>query len=189
MRKLTGLLLGIVLVVGIAGLASAAESASITLKVTCAPEISITISTDTYNFGSVAPNTATISTQTITVTNTSGSLTEDYTIMSDTYTAVWNLQMSDPGASDDDVFSLMVWFKDTQPGDSDFLVFMDTDTATQQNMDTNFGSAGYNGDDVLPTAGNEVRNIWFRLHTPGITSTQEEQSLSVTITANPGTLF
>jgi len=188
MKRLTGLLLGIVLVVGMAGLASA-QSDSITLKVSCVVGLSVAIDKTEYNFGDVAPRTATISTEAIVVNNDSGGRTEDYTIYSSTYTAAWNLMDSDPGDSDEDLFSLRAMFKSTQPIETDFPAgsFLDTDTGTDQDMtETDFGTAGYSGDDV---PADEARNIWFRLKTPGTTTTEAEQSLSVTITANTSGSF
>ena len=192
MKRLIGLLLGIVLVVGLAGIASADTQGTVTLKVSCVIPLSVSISQTEYNFGQVAPRTSTISTDTIQVTNNSGGRTEDYTINSSTCTAAWNLQESDPSTDDNDLFSLKALLKSSQANESDYTgkAFLDTGTAgatSQQNMtEANFGTAGYDGDDVTDTT---VRNIWFRLHTPWGTSTQDEQSLSVTITANDASLF
>lgn len=192
MKRLIGLLVGIVLVVGMAGLASAETSDSITLKVKCVTTLSVSISTGIYNFGSVAFHTPTISTETITVSNDSGSLIEDYTINCDTHTEVWNLQMIDPVADDEDVFSLKAMFKSGQATEGDFgdKAWLNTNAEDQQNMTLAlFGSeTDYSGDSVTPDA-NGNRKIWFRLYTPGYSSSTEEQSLSVTITANPGTTF
>jgi len=189
MKRLTGLLLGLVLVGVMAGLASAATSDSITLKVSCVISLSVDIDKDEYNFGNVAPRTATISTETIQVTNNSGGRTEDYTINCSTYTAAWNLMASDPADSDENKFSLKALLKSAQASESDFSTkaFLDTDSASQQNMtEADFGTTNYHGDDVIADA---VRNIWFRLHTPGTTTTESEQSFSVTITANISTTF
>ena len=191
MKRLTGVLLGIVLVVGLAGMASAATSASITLKIKCVVTLSVDIDQAEYNFGDVAARTTAISTDTITVSNNSLGRTEDYTINCSTYTADWNLQTSDPANDEEDVFSLKALFKDTQAIDGDYgtKAFLDTGVASQQNMtEADFGTSGYDGDDVpAVTAGD--RKIWFRLRTPGITTTEAEQSLSVTITANDASLF
>jgi hypothetical protein len=188
MKKLTGILLGIVLVVGMAGIASAATSDSITLKISCVVTLSVDIDQDEYNFGDVAARTAEISTDTIAVTNNSGGLTEDYTINCSTATADWNLKTSDPLDTDEDLFSLQALLKSTQALEADYSgkTFFDTNAGTDQNMDIGFGTAAYTGDDVPADA---VRNIWFRLHTPGTTTSQTEQSLSVTITANGSGTF
>jgi len=184
MKRLIGLLLGIVLVVGLAGMASAATSDSITLKVSCVVTLSVDIDQDEYNFGDVAARIATISTNTITVSNDSDGRLEDYTINCSTYTADWNLKTSDPLDADEDVFSLQALFWDGQATDANFSgkAFLDAST-DEQNMDLTFGDTAYTGDDVPATTAGD-RKIWFRLHTPGITSTEAEQSLSVTITAN-----
>jgi len=182
MKKLMGLLLGMVLVVGMAGLASA-QSDSITLKVACVVGLSVAIDKDEYNFGDVAAQIPTISTEAIVVSNDSGGRTEDYQINSATSTAAWNLIMSDPsGPSDENKFSLKAMFKTTQPIGTDFPAgsYLNTDAGNQQNMDINFGTTGYSGDNV----GDGVdRNLWFRLHTPWSTTTESQQSFSVTITA------
>jgi len=183
MKRLIGLLTGIVLVVGLAGLASAATSDSITLKVTCVIGLSVDIPQDEYNFGDVAPRTPTISTEAIVVNNDSGGRTEDYQINSATSTASWNLITTDPAsAADEDVFSLKAMFKSTQPSGADFPAgsYLNTDAVDQQNMNINFGTAGYSGDNVVDGAD---RNLWFRLHTPWSTTDTTEQSFSVTITA------
>jgi len=188
MKKLIGILTGIILVVGMAGIASAATSDSITLKISCVVTLSVDIDQEEYNFGDVAARTAEISTDTIAVTNNSGGLTEDYTINCSTSTADWNLMTSDPADVDEDVFSLQALLMATQAGEGDYTgkTFFDTDAGTDQEMDIGFGTAAYIGDDVPADA---VRNIWFRLHTPGTTTTGDEQSLSVTITANGSGTF
>ena len=187
MKKLIGVLLGIILVVGMAGMASAATSDSITLKISCVVTLSVDIDQDEYNFGDVAARTPEISTDTIAVTNNSGGLTEDYTINCSTYTANWNLKTSDPLDADEDLFSLQALLKSTQAIEGDYSgkTFFDT-AGTDQNMDIGFGTTAYTGDNVPADA---VRNIWFRLHTPGTTTTSDEQSLSVTITANGSGTF
>jgi len=189
MKRLIVVLSGIVLVMGMAGLADAATSDSITLKVSCVVGLSVAIDKAEYNFGNVAPKTATISTETIVVTNDSGGRTEDYTINCSTYTAAWNLKASDPLDTDEDLFSLKALLKTTQASEGDYTgkAFLDTDSASQQNMtEADFGTSGYSGNDV---AADVVRNIWFRLKTPGTTTTEAEQSLSVTITANGSGTF
>jgi len=188
MKKLIGILTGIVLVVGMAGMASAATSDSITLKISCVVTLSVDIDQAEYNFGNVNPRTAAISTDTIAVTNNSLGLTEDYTINCSTSTADWNLKTSDPLDADEDLFSLQALLKSTQAIEGDYSgkTFFDTDAGTDQDMDIGFGTAAYTGDDVPADA---VRNIWFRLHTPGTTTSQDEQSLSVTITANGSGTF
>ena len=188
MKKLIGILTGIVLVVGMAGIASAATSDSITLKISCVVTLSVDIGQDEYNFGDVAARIPEISTDTIAVTNDSGGLTEDYTINCSTSTADWNLMTSDPADVDEDVFSLQALLKSAQAVEGDYgtKAFFDTDAGTDQDMDIDFGTAAYIGDDVPADA---VRNIWFRLHTPGTTTSQSEQSLSVTITANGSGTF
>jgi len=183
MKRLTVLLLGIVLVVVMAGMASAASSDSITLKVACVVGLSVAIDKDEYNFGDVAAQIPTISTEAIVVSNDSGGRTEDYQINSATCTAAWNLITSDPsGPSDENKFSLKAMFKTTQPSGTDFPAgsYLNTDAGDQQNMDINFGTTGYSGDNV----GDGVdRNLWFRLHTPWSTTTENQQQFSVTITA------
>jgi len=187
MKRLIGLLTGIVLVVGLAGMASAATFDSITLKVSCVVTLSVAIDQAEYNFGNVNPRTSVISTNTIAVTNDSLGLTEDYTINCSTYTADWNLMASDPGDLDEDLFSLKALLKLTEADEAAFSgkTFFDT-AGTDQNMDIGFGTTAYTGDNV-PADG--VRNIWFRLRTPGTTTSQDEQSLSVTITANSSGTF
>jgi len=188
MKKLIGILTGIILVVGMAGIASAATSDSITLKISCVVTLSVDIDQEEYNFGDVAARTAEISTDTIAVTNNSGGLTEDYTINCSTSTADWNLMTSDPADVDEDVFSLQALLKSAQAVEGDYSgkTFFDINAGTDQDMDIGFGTAAYIGDNV---PADTVRNIWFRLHTPGTTTSQSEQSLSVTITANGSGTF
>ena len=186
MKKLIGILLGIILVVGMAGMASAATSDSITLKISCVVTLSVDIDQAEYNFGDVAARIAAISTDTIAVTNDSGGLTEDYTINCSTYTADWNLMASDPLDTDEDLFSLQALLKSAQAIEGDYSTKAFFDGTDQDMTEANFGTAGYDGDDVPADA---VRNIWFRLHTPGTTTTPNEQSLSVTITANSSGTF
>jgi hypothetical protein len=80
--------------------------------------------------------------------------------------------------------------KSSQPSDGEFTgkAFLNTNAGDSQNMDIGFGTTDYTGDNVPAVAAGD-RKIWFRLHTPGTTTTETEQSLSVTITANDATLI
>ena len=190
MKRLTGLLLGIVLVVGMAGMASADTQGTVTLKVSCVIPLSILITQNEYNFGQVSARMSTISTDTITVSNNSQGRTEDYTINCDTATTNWNIKTSDPLDADEDMFSLQALFMSTQAGEGDFSgkTFLNEDEVDSQNMDIGFGTTDYTGDSVPAVAAGN-RNIWFRLHTPGTITSESEQSISVTITANPSGTF
>lgn len=60
------------------GYGAAADPDTMTLSVTVSATLSVSISGDPYNFETVAPNSSTLSTRAITVTNDSTNAIEDY---------------------------------------------------------------------------------------------------------------
>jgi hypothetical protein len=138
-----------------------------------------------YDFGSISMSSAVVSTATIQVTNT-GTTASNWSLQAATNTlgSPWVLTR---GNKSQDTFRVSAAFHGTQPSSTTFsssLGFEDrlitTDalaTATTFSID---GSAtGAN----VPVSG--VRNIWFMMETPPVTSTLSQQSIQVTVTANP----
>ena len=190
MRRFIGLLISLLLVAGVVGLMYGVDNDSITLKVTCAPALSVSITEDEYNFGSIANAFATVSTYAITVTNDSSGRIEDYVIDSSTYTSPgnWQIVTADPV---DEEFALQAMLDTSQPAHGDFVAgdYLDTTNGNEQNMDSTNFAGDQNGDDVSSTAGINTRSLWFRLQTPDSSADTNEQSFTVTITAKDAGTF
>jgi len=185
MRRIIGLLMSLLFVVGVVGLMYGADNDSITLKVTCAPALNVEITETEYDFGSLANNFATVSTYAITVTNNSGGRTEDYRIDSSTYTTPgnWQIVEADPV---DEQFALQAMLNTTQPEHVDFVAgdYLDTTAGGNgQDMDSTDFAGDEDGDDVSGSGGSNTRSLWFRLQTPDSAADTNEQSFTVTITA------
>jgi hypothetical protein len=169
------------------GTASAVQTSSSTVvKVACVSALSVSIDIPEYNFGNVAPGDVTISASSASVKNDSTGRIEDYTIECATYTANWEIDTD--GTPGTDKFSLQALFKNTTPAGGDFAGddFFN-DTVSLQNMQQPaFGTVGYDGDNI---AKNGLRALWFRIHAPAETTTQSQQVITVTVTANDAATF
>ena len=189
------LFITMLILVGVTGMAYAVQqSTSTVVKVTCAPGLSVSIDIPSYTFSSVDPATPEIATDSATVTNDSLGRTEDYTIDCDTYTTPstgsvnWNIDAD--GTPGEDYFSLQVLLKATPPTAGEFAAndFLDDVTSTQNMDDPAFcvDAGSYDGDNI---AKDTQRVLWFRIHPPSNTTTQNEQQVTVTITAEDAGTF
>ena len=188
MKKLVvGLM--VVGLIGLAGLANAQQaSTSTVIKVTCAPALSVSVDIPEYDFGGMNPGATQISSSSATITNDSTGRTEDYTIDCSTYTADWAIDAD--GTPGDDAFSLQALFMATPPSAGNFAAndFLDA-SGSSQNMDDpafTVDASSYDGDNI---AKDTQRVLWFRMHTPANTTSQSEQSVTVTITAVDASSF
>ena len=185
MKRIMGIIIGLVLLLGMVSIAQAANPATVDVKVTVTAVLSVAVDRTVYNFGAQNTSATTISTQAITVTNDSTSAQESYQLNgANTSPSNWTLA-SAPALN---TFELRAVFNDAQPAEGDF----DTDvddlaagspvycTATKFAVDASPDvQKGIN----VPTSG--VRYLWFLLKTPTSISvgSGSEQTSTVTITA------
>jgi len=147
------------------------------------PVLSVSISTDTYNFGEFYASTITVSSGNITVIN-DGNVKETYSIKCSSFTTHWLLKDA-PG---NDEFTVQAAFHSTKP-DNDDIYWKDDDILTKDLQPCTTAVFSINnsqsGKNVLPFTSN-IRDIWFRLKTPLSTSTTTQQDITVTISAEQG---
>ena len=165
-----------------AGSLHAANPATINLKVTVAPALSIAVGTATYSFGYPGVNETALSTGAIPVLNDSFGRTEDFQITGANSTN-WSISNSTNGA---DQFYLRALLNTTAPSQANFTSVKSTLSAVIANMSAfNYGG-DQNGNNV---AFNTDRNLWFMLGTPTSTSFTTEQNINVTLTAVDASTF
>lgn len=143
------------------------------------PILSVSISPDTYAFGTIECATSTVSGNTISVTN-DGNVTETYSIKCSS-TTKWTPQDT-PGANE---FTLQSAFHSSEPANND-LIWESDDILTEslQTCTTAVFSIDgtEHGKNVPPFNGN-IKKLWFRLKTPLSTSTTDQQTITITISA------
>ena len=194
MKRLVGLVLGLFLVAGLAGIASAynATGSSATIRVRCSidAQLSVDVNTATHtvqDLGNIAVGGAMVITSSITVTNDSGGLTESYKLSATNASEVdgggdvWTLADS----TGPDTFAIRAIFghDDAAPGndDTNFSQVNDNLTATPAYADATrfYGDEG--GYNVLYTA--PIRPLWLRVLMPTSVKNAESHETVVTITA------
>jgi len=146
------------------------------------PILSVSISTDTYNFGEFSASTTVVSTANITVTN-DGNVKETYSIKCSSSTK-WTPD-STPGSNK---FTLQAAFHPSQPNNDD-ITWKTDDILTESLQQCTTAAFSIDnsesGKNVLPFSSN-MRNFWLRLKTPLGTSTTVQQVIPVTISAEQG---
>ncbi len=143
------------------------------------PILSISISTDTYNFGTIDCATSTVSGSTITVTN-DGNVIETYSIKCSS-TTKWTPQNT-PGPNE---FTLQSAFHPSEPTDDDLI--WETDDILTDELEpcttAVFSIDGTEHGKEVPPFDNNDRKLWFRLKMPLATSTTDQQNITITINA------
>ena len=134
-----------------------------------------------YDFGSVALQASTISTQAIVVTN-DGTVGEYFALaVSNTSPDNWSAIAS--AALDYNKFRMMGHFVASgaaQPLDSDFSTAVDTMTATVGLGKANFGQGS--SPTLPPNSGaSNIRDLWLRLTMPDQVSSNQRQTMTLTI--------
>jgi hypothetical protein len=141
--------------------------------------LSITLSTHSYNFGTVNMAATTVSTTAITVTN-GGNATQTYSLSVATTGAqtVWGVKTATPTIHDQ--FVMFGQFNSVQPSSSTFVigdVVLTSATASSASV--------YAGDETgLSTPIGAARHLWVRLNMPLTTSTTNQQQMNLTVTAS-----
>jgi hypothetical protein len=138
-----------------------------------------------YGFGAVTMSSAVVSTSTIRVSNT-GTVASNWSLRAATTTAgsPWQLTR---GALGQDLVRLSAGFHTVQPSSTTFSVSAGNEdrliTTDALSTGTTFTIDGSTTGVSVPVGAS--RKIWFLLETPPVTSTTAEQSIQVTVTANP----
>jgi hypothetical protein len=143
------------------------------------PILSVSISTDTYAFGTIECATSTVSGNTISVTN-DGNVTETYSIKCSS-TTKWTPQ----DTPDQDKFTLQSAFHSSEPANNDLIWKADDilNESLKPCTTAVFSIDGTeHGKNVPPFDGN-IKKLWFRLKTPLSTSTTDQQTITITISA------
>jgi len=141
--------------------------------------LSVSLSSPTYNFGTVNMGATTVSTNSINVVNL-GNATETYSLSVATTGAqtVWSVKVATPTAYDQ--FALFGIFNSVKPSSTTFTVndvVLTTPTASSASV--------YSGDETgLSTATGSLRHMWLRLDMPLTTSTTVQQQMNLTVTAS-----
>ena len=184
MKKLLGLLMGLVAVAGVIGLAYGGSQDTINIKVTLATDINVDITEAEFNFGVLPGGETSVHGTGATVTNTSSSNREDY-----------QLNLANPGGSNwtaittgtpgDDEYMLMAQFSNSMPS---------TWTSTDHALDTGaldcsvakFGNGTYGECGLDVPLGAPTRYLWFRITMPLSSNEVTERTIPVTVTASVG---
>ena len=165
------------------------STVEIHVSINATKSVSLAASTTYYSFGAMALSSSSVSTSSITVTNDSGAYIETYMLqggnaVSDTGGTNWTLATT----TGTNQYALGAMFSDTIPADTQAVWPVGDATlyltgVAQACSTTQFGdgSAGDEGATVSPLAGSRNRYLWFRMHTPGITSGTEGRTASVYI--------
>lgn len=167
-----------------ANLANAADTANITVTVTCR-KLSVGVSPGSYAFGTVNEASNTIATSSITVTN-DGNGAETYQIK---LTAVAGWTAIQTGTPTTDQYMLSAIFHTTTPAAPIVGDFADNDA-----LSTTYATSSVTvlAQDTTPTetglsvAALATRNLWFKFYAPSTTTVGTEQSITVTINATAG---
>jgi hypothetical protein len=163
----------------------AATSQVLEIHVSINATKSLSAATTYYNFGALSLNVSSVSASALVITNDSGAYVETYTLQganatSDTGGTNWTLGAS----TTTNQYALGAQFSGSRPADtntafsSDYLNTSAVACSTTQFGD---GSAGDEGATVSPVAGSRDRNLWFRIHTPDISTGTESRTAQVTI--------
>ena len=164
----------------------AATSQVLEIHVSINATKSLSAGTTFYNFGALSLNTSSNSATALVITNDSGAFVETYTLQganatSDTSGTNWTLA----AATNTNTYALGAQFSGARPANTD-AAWDATDYLTagaQACSTTQFGdgSAGDEGTGVSPVAGSRDRNLWFRIHTPDVSTGTEGRTAQVTI--------
>jgi hypothetical protein len=183
MKRLIGLLLGLVAVAGIMSLAYGGSTDSMNIKVTLVSNIEVNIEETEYNFGTLASKVTSVSGTAATVRNTSADNREDWALKLSTTTVAWTLITTGTPAAEE--FMLMAQFGTSAP--STWTSANHALSTSNQNCSLTqyFGNNTYGecGLDVIPNA---TRKLWFRITMPYSSSVITEQTIPVTVTATAG---
>jgi len=182
MKRLLGLLIGLVAVAGIISLAYGGATDSLDIKVTLASDIEVNIQDTEFNFEELIGGQTSVSWNAVTVENTSTSNREDWELKLDDTGSDWTaITLGTPG---EDEFLLMAQFgtsAGTWSSDNHSL------TTSNRNCSVNvyFGNGTY-AECGLDVPKGATRSLWFRITMPEYSIHVGEQTIPVTVTASIG---
>ena len=160
-----------------------AWSDDFTVTVTPTGNRGVIISEASYNFGNLDTNTSAVSTSEITVTST-GSLTGiEYTIAGDDTAQTWTLEAdgtTTPSAQDKVVLQGLFQSSAVAPSEATFGTDDTIPTATQNVGDTDAFEGTADMDDLGLL---NVSYLYMRIATPPTSTTESQQTYTVTINA------
>jgi hypothetical protein len=170
---------------------SAAPTATVDIHVSIAANksVSLAASSTYYMFGGMPLSSATVSSSSITVTNDSGSYVETYTLqgaaaVSDTAGTNWAIATT----TGTNQYALGAVFSNTPPaatqtfwpyGSSDLYLTGSAQVCSATQFGN--GNAAEAGASVSPLPASRDRYLWFRMHTPGVSTGTEGRTAQVTI--------
>jgi len=171
MRKV---LLGLLMAVMCMGLAHAASSDTIAVKVTIIASLSVDITESELSLGSVNVGTTTASPTAITVTNNGSGVAETYSL-SLTNPSGWTASQTAAGS---EAYVLNAAFN------SDDSVTWDNAAHALSVAPVVSTADKFAGDQTgAAVPHGAVRNLWFQFLSPTATGVTDEQSITVTVTA------
>jgi hypothetical protein len=173
---LTGGLIGLL----IANSVNAADTADITVTVTCRM-LSVGVNPSSYAFGAVNESSETVASSEITVTN-NGNVTEDLEVKL-TDPGGWTaLQSGTPG---EDQYILGAIFRTSAPTTDDYDDSEDMlSTSYVESTTAIFAKDGDSDDQKgFNVAASGTRNLWFYFFAPSATTVATQQSITVTVRA------
>ncbi|MFH1353143.1 MAG: hypothetical protein ABIH68_06195, partial [bacterium] len=160
--------------------------------VTVTAVLGISIFPGTYDYGSIDVSSAVVNGTTITVTNL-GNITETYSLESSSAVNAgggtgWTINPANPETPGSNIFSLSAGFYGVRPSTDSFNteVSEKEDALLETTLTcttTDFSIAGAQTQTGANVPKSSPRNIWFLLKTPTETSTRNEKTITVTITA------
>ena len=170
-----------VMVGGMVSVVRAGSSDTMTLTVTVTAALDVTIYATTYDFGTVALNSTSISTTSTAVRNTSSNAVETYNLKVSAGSSGWTI--ADSTGTKDYVRIQAIW-NTSQPASITDGTSYNLDIAGKTCDGTLFaGNETHKGKSVDP---NDQELLWFKLWTPSSTSTEGTKTFYLTITASLG---
>lgn len=179
MKKLIVIVVVMLMVGGMVSMVRAGSTDSMTLTVTATSPIDVTIYATTYDFGTVALNSTSISTTSTAVKNTASTSIETYNLRVSADGTGWTIADSTGGSSN--VRIQAIW-NTTKPADITDSTDYNLDTAGKTCDGTLF--AGDEPHDGYSVDAGDEENLWFKLWTPEQSGSVGAKTFYLTITAS-----
>jgi hypothetical protein len=160
MRRVT-LFLVVLMVLGLCGVVSAADTDSINLLVTPGYMLSVNIVEASYDFGTVDLGATTVSTQAVSV-NTNGANINQKLRFTCANSSAWNVGAT----ASDNIFAMYGYFATSQPTSGWIQI-----TSAGTYVDSN--------ETDVPK--DTTKYLWFKLGMPTSSSTSEQQTIAFTV--------
>jgi len=144
-----------------------------------AANLSLSVSPSSYDFGALPVSSASVAASAIAVTN-NGNVIEDFSLNASS-TTDWFLATS-TAAIAFDTFTVSGVFAPSMPTLSTYTVY-DVILSTSQTASGNYFVLSGSTETGTSIAVNAIRHLWFRMDTPSSSSSGNQESSTVTITA------